>query len=73
MYLRGFKEKDINAFLVYKRRLKDERVSESDWQVGIAVAIVVVGVMIANAITYAGVEIGSQIAQGLSTIASQTN
>lgn len=39
----------------------------------IAVVIVVVGVMIANAITYTGVEIGSQIAGALSTIASQIN
>lgn len=39
----------------------------------IAVAIIVVGVMIANAITYAGGEIGRQIANALSTIASQIN
>ena len=39
----------------------------------IAVAIVIVGIMMANAITYAGDEIGSQIASALSAIASQIN
>ncbi len=39
----------------------------------IAVAIIIAGIMISNAIDNVGGEIGSRIAGGLNTIASQIN
>ena len=42
-------------------------------KIAIAVAIIIAGAMISNAITTAGGEFGSQIASALNAIASQIN